>query len=144
MKGAALIALLCVATVLWAGCSTTSGPSGAGDEALPAMVLVPAGSFVMGDGEAACGSDERHVTLTRDFYLGEHEVTNQEYLDALQWAYDNGYVTATTGSVQDNLDRSTEELLDLNGGHCEIAFDGVETFSLRDAGTPPAGLDSRG
>jgi formylglycine-generating enzyme required for sulfatase activity len=132
-KGAVLILLFSVATVLWAGCSTTSGPSESGDDTPPGMVLVPAGSFVMGDGESYCGESERDVTLTRDFYLGQHEVTNQEYLAAVQWAYDNGYVTATTSSVQDSLDRSTVELLNLDDLDSEIAFsDGV--FSLRDAG----------
>ncbi len=133
VRGAVLIALLCVATVLGTGCSSTSGPSESGDDTPLGMVLVPAGSFVMGDGLADCGVAERNVTLTRDFYLGPCEVTNQEYLDAVQWAYDNGYVTATMSSVQDNLDGSTEELLDLDDD-CEISFDGVSTFSLRDAG----------
>ncbi len=93
------------------------------------MVLVPAGSFIMGDGAAPCGVDEREITLTRDFYLGQHEVTNQEYLEAVQWAHDHGYVTATTSSVRDNLDGSTVELLDLDDPHCEIAFSGG-VFSL--------------
>ncbi len=99
----------------------------------PGMVLVPAGTFIMGDGEAYCGEDEHWVTLTRDFYLGQHEVTNQEYLEAVQWAYDHGYVTATTSSVRDNLDGSTQELLDLDDVSCEISFSGG-IFSLRDAG----------
>ncbi len=99
-------------------------------ETLPvAMVYVPAGVFIMGDGVADCGTEQHQVTLTRDFYLGQHEVTNQEYLVAVQWAYDRGYVTATAASVRDNLDGSTEELLDL-GGNCEIAFS-AGTFSLR-------------
>jgi formylglycine-generating enzyme required for sulfatase activity len=87
----------------------------------------------MGDGEAYCGIDQREVTLTEDFYLGQHEVTNQEYMDAVQWAYDHGYVTATTSSVRDAMDGSTAELLDLDDGDCEIAFSGG-VFSLRDAG----------
>ncbi len=80
------------------------------------MVSVPAGTFVMGDGGALCGADEHQVTLTRDFYLGQHEVTNLEYLEAVQLAYDHGYVTATTSTVQDNLDGSTQELLNLDSG----------------------------
>jgi len=99
---------------------------------IPGMAAVPAGVFTMGDGVASCGTDQRQVTLTRDFYLGLHEVTNQEYLEAVQWAYDQGHVTATTSSVHDNLDGSTNELLDLDGS-CEIAFSGG-TFILRDAG----------
>jgi len=96
----------------------------------PPMVTVPAGVFTMGDGEAYCGTQEHEVTLTRSFYLGQHEVTNQEYLEAVQWAYDHGYVTATTTSVRDNLDGSTQELLDLDGD-CEIAFSGG-VFNVRD------------
>jgi len=61
----------------------------------PAMVTVPAGIFIMGDGVASCGTDQRQVTLTHDFYLGQHEVMNLEYLEAVQWAYDQGYVTAS-------------------------------------------------
>ncbi|MFC1572957.1 formylglycine-generating enzyme family protein [Candidatus Eisenbacteria bacterium] len=99
----------------------------------PLMVTVPAGDFIMGDGEAWCGVDEREVTLTRDFYLGQHEVTNQEYMEAAQWAYDHGYVTATTSSLLDNLDGSTEELLDLDNDWCEIQFDGAGSFYLRES-----------
>jgi formylglycine-generating enzyme required for sulfatase activity len=97
------------------------------------MALVPAGTFIMGDGVALCGHDERVVTLTRAFYLGQHEVTNQEYLEAVQWAYEQGFVTATSSSVHDNLDGSTPELLGLDDSEGELAFsDG--TFSLRDIG----------
>ncbi|MFC1573062.1 formylglycine-generating enzyme family protein [Candidatus Eisenbacteria bacterium] len=106
---------------------------------LPAgFVPVPAGAFVMGDGEASCGMDEHEVTLTRDFYLGQHQVTNLEYKEVLQWAYDHGHVGANTSSVWDSLDASTEELLDLDGRTsdgmfetCEIQFDGAGTFYLR-------------
>ena len=62
---------------------------------IPGMAAVPAGVFTMGDGVAICGTDQRQVTLTHDFYLGQHEVTNLEYLEAVQWAYDQGYVTAS-------------------------------------------------
>ena len=130
-----LTAFLCVAGALGLGCSSTSSTSGPSEPdgfALPEVVLVQAGSFTMGDGLAGCGVDEHEVTLTHDFHLCQHQVTNQEYLDAVQWAYDHGYVTATASSVQDSLDGSTAQLVNLAGG-CEIAFsDGV--FSLRDAG----------
>ncbi len=97
------------------------------------FVFVPSGTFTMGDGKSTCGINERQVTLTHDFWIGQYEVTNQEYLDLLQWAYDRGYVTATSASVQDNLDGSTEALVDLDSPDCEIAFaDGV--FTSRDAG----------
>ncbi len=104
------------------------------------MVYVPPGTFMMGDGEATCGSQEHEVTLTRGFYLGQHEVTNQEYLEALQWAYDHEYVQATTFTVSDKLDESTERLLDLSHACSEIQFDGAGTFTLRDVG-PGIGPD---
>jgi formylglycine-generating enzyme required for sulfatase activity len=98
----------------------------------PPMVTVPAGDFIMGDGQAHCGADEHHVTLTRDFKLAEHEVTNREFMEAVQWAYDNGYAMATPDSVLDALDASTETLLNMASDYCEIGFaDG--RFYLRES-----------
>lgn len=98
------------------------------------MTLVPAGSFTMGDGTAYCGTNQRTVTLTNSFFLGKHEVTNGEYRDALQWAYNQNprLVTATSSTVQDNLDGSTAELVDLASSYCQISFSGG-TFTV-DAG----------
>jgi formylglycine-generating enzyme required for sulfatase activity len=120
------------------------------EDVIPPMVQVPAGVFVMGDGVAFCGVDEHEVTLTRDFYLGRTEVTNLECMEALQWAYDHGYVTATTSTVQDNLDGSTVELLDLDSPYGEIQFDGAGTFYLRESPSSyaqnayPGGYDPSG
>jgi formylglycine-generating enzyme required for sulfatase activity len=104
------------------------------DEA-PGMVLVPAGTFTMGDGTTECGDTSIDVTLTNDFYLDQHEVTNQEYIDAVQWAYDNGHVTVDPGNwVNDNLDGSTEGLVRLFSDYCEIEFSAVDsTFVLVDS-----------
>ena len=90
----------------------------------PGFSRVSAGQFVMGDGEAACGTDERTVTLTRAFNLGRTEVTNLQYASALQWAYDQGHVIVTTRAVHDSMDGSTVELLDLDDFECEISFAG--------------------
>ena len=127
--------LLAVCLLLSLPACQGSSPTSSDDDPvdLPEIVLVSAGSFVMGDGAAYCGVSERNVSLTRDFYLGQHEVTNQDYLEAVQWAYGHDYITATTSSVLDNLDGSTMELLDLDDGDCEIAFSGG-VFSLSDAG----------
>ncbi|MCP4545968.1 MAG: formylglycine-generating enzyme family protein [bacterium] len=93
------------------------------------FVLISASSFWMGaqDGEDDAQSDEypRHqVTLTRAFHLQATEVTNQQYADMAQWAYDIGYcaVTSNNDSLIDTLDGSMDELLDLNDGDCEISF----------------------
>jgi len=92
------------------------------------FVLIPAGEFTMGSSEDELyrQSDEvQHtVTLTMPFYVSSTEVTNQQYADLAQWAYDQGYCTATTSSLQDAMDGSTTQLLDLDNGECEISFSG--------------------
>lgn len=100
---------------------TTSVPT------LPAVALLPTGEFVMGDGNDSsyCGAEQRAVMLTRGFRIGRREVTNQEYRDALQWAYHRGYVIPSSFAVTDDLDGSREVLLDLADPNCEIEFDGV-------------------
>ncbi len=96
------------------------------------FILIPAGTFTMGspEGEYYRQDDEvQHtVTLTRPFEMFETEVTYQQYADLAQWAYDQGYCTASSSSLWDALDGSTEELLDLNGD-CRISFGGG-TFSV--------------
>ncbi len=102
------------------------------------FVHVRAGRFTMGDGSpsSGCGIETQDVTLTHDFYIGPTEVTNQQYLEMVQWAYDQGYVAAGGGVVYDRLDwRTAKEapLLYMAAVGSEITFsDGV--FSLRDAG----------
>lgn len=100
------------------GIIVTDGNAVPGD-----LAIVPAGTFTQGDGQAYCGADKRQVTLTNTFYLGVFEVTNQEYRDMLQYAYDEEYVTATAASVMDNLDGSTHLLVDLSADGQQISFD---------------------
>ncbi|HOX25713.1 MAG TPA: SUMF1/EgtB/PvdO family nonheme iron enzyme [Candidatus Krumholzibacteria bacterium] len=99
----------------------------------PPLVAVPAGSFAMGGYDGYCGFNTHQVTLTRGILVGQHEVTNQEFLDGLRWAFARGHVAVVDGQVRDTLDGSDEVLLDLDDADCEIAFaDGG--FVLRDAG----------
>ncbi len=91
------------------------------------MTLIPAGTFTMGQ-NGTNGVPEHQVTLTRDFYMGTFEVTNGEYREALQWAHDAGYVTASSSTVQAH----GFELLDLDDENCELTFnDGL--FGLRES-----------
>jgi len=69
--------------------------------------------------------------------MASTEVTNAQYMAALQWAYDQGHVTATTSSVRDALDGSTQELLDLDSSYCQISFSGG-VFSTSNPGRPVA------
>ncbi len=103
------------------------------DPGIPPTVPVPAGTFIQGDGVAWCGQDEREVTLTRSFEIAQHEVTNAEYVTALQWAFDHGFVAVNDTAVLDNLDGSAVELVALDSPDCEIAFDGNGLFLVREA-----------
>jgi hypothetical protein len=119
----------------------------AGSPTLPpaGFTFVPAGTFMMGDDEDGVyyTSPAHQITLTRDFYLSTCHVTNQDYMEAVQWAYDNGFVTATEVSV---LGETTGELLDLDAEACEITFS-AGVFGLRESpstyaqGAYPTGYD---
>ncbi len=61
------------------------------------MVQIPAGTFTQG--QSGVAEPEHEVTLTRDYFLSETEITNQQYIDALQWAYDNGMVIVLDNAV---------------------------------------------
>ncbi len=93
------------------------------------LVLVPAGSFMMGSSEdepGHLGDETQHpVTLTNDFYMYSTEVTNLEFADLAQWALDNGHCQIIDMRVWDNLDGSTVELLDMFDDDCKISFDGT-------------------
>ncbi|MBN2183767.1 MAG: formylglycine-generating enzyme family protein [Candidatus Krumholzibacteriota bacterium] len=100
------------------------------------FVAIPAGIFMMGSpaDEPLRASDEtqHQVALTMAFYMLSTEVTNQQYAEMAQWAYDQDppLVTATTASLRDALDGSTQELLDLDiSDWCKISFDGG-TFTV--------------
>ncbi len=97
-----------------------------------AMVLVPAGIFTMGEGVAFCGESQHQVTLTHSFYLGKYEVTNQEYRDALQWAYTENppLVVVFPSGVYDNTDGSRVELVNFESDSCCISFR-ADTFAVR-------------
>lgn len=90
-----------------------------------AMVRITGGTFEMGSPETeysrSNNEDQHWVTLSRDFYLAENEVTNQQYLDALHWAISEGRViTLSTTKIYDNRDGSNEVLFEINDdGHIE-------------------------
>lgn len=79
-------------------------------------IQVPAGTFSMG--QTGVATPVHAVTLTHDFWLGRHEITNAEYLAAIQWAYDRGYVSANGNTAQ----AYGFELLDMDVIYSEIDF----------------------
>jgi formylglycine-generating enzyme required for sulfatase activity len=93
----------------------------------PEFVHIPPGTFTMGSPSNEPGRStnetQHQVTLTHGIYVQTSEVTNQQYAELAQWAYNHGHCMATSASLYDALDGSTQELLDLDGD-CEISFSG--------------------
>jgi formylglycine-generating enzyme required for sulfatase activity len=54
------------------------------------MVLVPAGSFMMGSDERTCDKPVHKATITKPFYLGKYEVT-QEQWEAVMGSNPSGF-----------------------------------------------------
>lgn len=86
VAGVALLAIAAVVPVQWVKWRTsrTPMPAAAPDEPLrPAMVLLPAGTFLMGSPNSEEGRDgdetQHRVTLTRPFLIARTEVTQQQY-----------------------------------------------------------------
>jgi len=79
-----------------------------------------AGTFIMGQdsiGESY-PAIEHEVTLTHDFCLSINEITNQECIIMLQWAYENGLITANTITVSAH----GQQLFELISPNSEIGF----------------------
>jgi len=108
------------------GVEVTGIESTAFHKADKSFMMIPGDTFTMGTPSDEYGRDsnetQHQVTLTNDFYMSETEITNQQYADMAQWAYDNGYCTANNSTLQDALDGSTQELLDFDDSDCEISY----------------------
>jgi len=65
------------------------------------MVVIPAGTFQMGDSFSEGDSDERpvHTVTLSSFYMSRCEITNGQYRDFLQSALSQGLVTVSGGVV---------------------------------------------
>ena len=65
------------------------------------MVLIPSGEFQMGDPWDEGGTDERpvHSVYLSHYYIDTYEVTNQQYADALNWAWSQGGLIEVTNGV---------------------------------------------
>jgi len=112
------------------------------DTAMSTFELVtPLDVFVMGspDNEAGRGDEEveHPVLLSTPYYIFSTEVTNQQYAELAQWAYDNDHCTVSGNSLLDALDGSTEVLLNMADSDCEISFSGVVFTVEAGKGTHP-------
>ncbi len=67
----------------------------------PGMVVVPAGEFAMGDsfGEGLANETPVHNVYLGTYFIDVNEVTNQQYADALNWAWDQGGLIQLSNGV---------------------------------------------
>ena len=112
-----MLVILGVVAIL-AGCGDDSSVGPGDDPYVPSddFVLIPAGTFQMGWGEG------HTVILTGSFYMAETEVTNRQFVELAQWAFEKGYCTVTGDTIRDALDGSTEPLMVLDRSHGGISF----------------------
>ena len=87
------------------------------------MALIPPGSFQMGDNFDEGDDNELpvHSVFVNAFFMDELEVSNEQIRKVMQWALDNGKITATTTTVTNN-DGDKQELLDLDWKDNENEF----------------------
>ena len=97
------------------------------------MVLIPAGSFEMGDSVGDGYSDELpvHSVYVSAFYMDRYEVTNDEMVDVLNWAYGQGKLIVTRSTVN-NAEGSQRSLLSLDSPYCRIEWNG-SAFVMKSA-----------
>jgi formylglycine-generating enzyme required for sulfatase activity len=96
------------------------------DDGLDNFVYIPGGTFTMGSPTDEPGRDDNEiqhqVTLTHGFYVQTTEVTNQQYMELAQWAYDHGHVIVMSYELRDNFDGSTQILMSADTELREISF----------------------
>jgi formylglycine-generating enzyme required for sulfatase activity len=95
------------------------------------MMLIPEGSFEMGDSFGEGHPDELpvHTVSVSAFYMGICEITNDEMAEVLQWAHLNGLIVVAGFTVR-NATGDPRDLLNLNESQCRITWNGT-AFSLK-------------
>lgn len=92
----------------------------------PESVSLPT-TFTMG-GTLKNDETPHQVTITGRVFMAATEVTNTQYVNALQWAFEEGYCNVSGGVVIDAIDGSTKVLLNLLSPDCQILWTGT-TFT---------------
>ncbi|MCK5880179.1 MAG: formylglycine-generating enzyme family protein [Holophagae bacterium] len=99
----------------------------------PESVSLPV-TFTMG-GTVEANETPHQVTLTGRVNMAATEVTNDQYIAGLQWAYDEGFCSFSNGDIIDSVDGSTEVLIALTDVDCLINWNG-NTFTTSDPDRP--------
>ncbi len=105
-----------------------------GDRLPEDMVIIPAGTFEMGDSKNDGYSDELPVhTVTLDsFAMGKYEITNRQYRDFLNSARTQGLITVTDGIVYQAGSKTSYPYCDTStsSSYSQIVYSN-NTFSVR-------------
>jgi formylglycine-generating enzyme len=103
---------------------------GEGDEH-DVLMLIPAGAFQMGDsfGEGCYDEFPVHTVWLSAFYMGAYEITNDQMVRVLQWAYDHNKLDVS-GSTVKNAEGENKQLIYLDQAQCRITWNG-RTFGLK-------------
>jgi len=95
----------------------------------PNMVLIPAGSFMrancMNPNEVYSDELPTRRIYVSACYMDKYEVTNDQMVQVLQWAYQQGKISVTSATVR-NLEGNPQELLDMDDNYCRITWDGTQ------------------
>ena len=88
------------------------------------MVAIPAGT------NSGTDPDFGSYSLTVDaFYMDKTEVSNDEMVRVMQWAYEHARLTVSSSSVK-NTEGNVQELLDLDAPDCRITWNGT-SFGIK-------------
>jgi len=135
MRSTQVVSFVLLLVVAAVGMASSLGEGAATDgfEAPANMALIPAGSFDMGDSFHEGCPDEWpvHTVTVSAFYIGRYEVTNDEMVEVLQWAYDNGRIEVSDTTLR-NATGDPRKLLYLDDDQCRITWNG-RTFGIKPA-----------
>lgn len=101
---------------------------------LEEFALIPAGTFQMGDalGEGFFDETPVHAVTLSAFFMKRTEVTNDELVEVLNWAYGEGKLSVETVpelSVE-NAEGDPQGLVDLTSEFCRISWNGSQFVVL--------------
>ena len=93
------------------------------------MVFVEAGTFQMGSDTTGDNDKPVHaVTISKDYYIGQYEVTNEELVKVFNKAKK---VTSSLSFSSTSVSYGGNELLNLDGSKCQIGFSN-DTLYVKD------------
>ncbi|MEI6632086.1 MAG: SUMF1/EgtB/PvdO family nonheme iron enzyme, partial [bacterium] len=111
--------------VLFLGCSLLF----AGELQAPEMVLVPKGSFEIGNKDYKNSKPMHKVILSNNFYIGKYEITNQQYADMLNYAWGKGaldkeaFAEGSKKKEARSVSKMPQKLQDVFDEHSQLTFE---------------------